>query len=293
MITLNEIIEKSKRRGRGTIVISYAEELKVLEAAKRAKEEGLGELLIVGERETVPSCLQQVGIDPREVEIFEVSDLMEQRRKALELVRSEEADLFVDGKLIDRGLVQILQEEGFFRRKLLSYVSLFEGDGKLIMFTDTYMNSYPNVGEKIVILENAIELVQILGVEEPKVAVLSAIEVVNPSMRSTLDAAVLSKMGERGQFGRVLVEGPLAMDNATSAEAARIKGIANPVSGNADIYLLPDGETGFLLTQLLRLYGKRRMAGALMGTGVPIVPLLEWDDAESLFFSIALALLRS
>jgi len=262
--TLGEIVDAAKGRGRRRMAFCEGGEGAARRAARRAREEGLIDLLLVRERE-----------------------------RALELLRSGEADLVLEGQPLDGGLLRSLHEKGLISRRSLSYASLFEGEGKLVIFTDTYVNSYPDVGKKAGIIENAVELSHLLGVQEPKVAVLSAIELVNPSMRSTLDAAALSKMAERGQFGKVLVEGPLAMDNATSAEAARIKGIANPVSGDADIYLVPDGETGFLLTELLYLYGRRRMAGALLGTEVPLVPVLEWDDPESLFFSIALAVLRS
>ena len=160
------------------------------------------------------------------------------------------------------------------------------------MMTDTYINNNPNLKDKIAIVENTIEVVDVLGIDTPKIAALAALEQVNPALISTLDAAVLSKMSERGQFGPAIVEGPLAMDNAGSATAARHKGIKSPVPGDADIYLFPDIESAYLITQFLFTLGKIRHAGILGGVNIPMVTLTPLDTKSSCLLNIALAVLQ-
>ena len=143
------------------------------------------------------------------------------------------------------------------------------------------MNNYPGVTEKQLILEHAIKLAGLLGIEAPKVAALAAIEQVNPSIPSTLDAAVLSKMSERKQFGRAVVEGPLDIDCALSHVAAGRKGVKSAVTGNVDIYLVPEIESGYLLAQSLVFLGKMEMAGVLMGVTKPVIVNLPFVSREN------------
>ena len=175
--------------------------------------------------------------------------------------------------------------------KLASYVSVFQlpKSDKLILVTDTFVNNYPGVTEKQLILEQAIKLAGLLGIEAPKVAVLAAIEQVNPSIPSTLDAAVLSKMAERKQFGNAIVEGPLDIDCALSHVAAERKGLKSVVTGNVDIYLVPEIESGYLLAQSLVFFGKMEMAGVLMGMTKPVILNLPFVSRENRLVEIALA----
>ncbi|MGZ6275780.1 MAG: phosphate acyltransferase, partial [Syntrophales bacterium] len=149
----------------------------------------------------------------------------------------------------------------------------------------------PGVTEKQLILAQAIKLAGLLGIEVPKVAVLAAIEQVNPSIPSTLDAAILSKMAERRQFGNAIVEGPLDIDCALSHVAAARKGLKSVVTGNVDIYLAPEIESGYLLTQSLVFIGKMEMAGVLMGMTNPVILNLPFVTRENRLVEIALACL--
>jgi phosphate butyryltransferase len=151
------------------------------------------------------------------------------------------------------------------------------------------VNNYPGVTEKQLILEHAIKLAGLLGIDAPNVAALAAIEQVNPSIPSTLDAAVLSKMSERKQFGNAVVEGPLDIDCALSHLAAGRKGLKSVVTGNVDIYLVPDIESGYLLTQSLVFFGKMEMAGVLMGLTKPVILNLPFVLRENRLVEIALA----
>ena len=159
------------------------------------------------------------------------------------------------------------------------------------MASDTYINSFPSIVEKVTITENVIRLARILGFSSPKIAALSAIEQVNPAIPSTLDAAILSKMAERGQFGDVTLEGPLDIDCAVSQRAASRKGVHSAVTGHGDIYLMPNVEAGFLMAELSVFIGKTPMACALMGVSHPVVLNLPFVPSENRLTEIELAVL--
>ncbi len=174
-----------------------------------------------------------------------------------------------------------------------SYVSIFSllKREKLILVTDTFINSNPTLVEKQQLLMNALQLARLLGIEAPKVAVLAAIEQVNPGIPSTLDAAILAKMGERRQFGKAIVEGPLDIDCALSQVAAGRKGLQSVVTGNVDIYLVPEIDTGQLLAEALVFFGKMQTAGLVMGASKPVILNLPIVAAENRLTEIALACL--
>lgn len=162
---------------------------------------------------------------------------------------------------------------------------------KPLMITDAAINVAPDFAAKVDIVQNAIDLAHALGIRQPKVAVLSAVETVTPKLRSSMEAAALSKMAERGQITGALVDGPLAFDNAVSLAAARTKGIASPVAGDADILVVPDLESGNMLVKQLEYLGGAQAAGLVMGARVPIVLTSRADSAHSRIASCAIALL--
>jgi phosphate butyryltransferase len=160
---------------------------------------------------------------------------------------------------------------------------------KLILITDTYINNRPSLPDKVTILENALGLSRILDIETPRVAALASIEQVNPAIPSTLDAAILSKMSQRRQFGSVVVEGPLDIDCALDKKAAQRKGVQSEVTGTVDIYLVPDIDVGYPLSQLLVFIGKMQMIGIVAGTKRPVILDLPFVSAENKVTEIALA----
>ncbi len=185
--------------------------------------------------------------------------------------------------------------KGLVSKKFASYVSVFQllKSNKLILATDTFLNDCPGLAEKQCILENAIELAAVLGIDAPKVSVLAAIEQVNPGIPSTLDAAILSKMSDRKQFGKAIVEGPLDIDCSLSHVAAERKGLKSVVTGNVDIYLVPEVDTGYLLAEMLVFFGKMRTAGMIVGTMCPVLVDLPFVSNENKFAEIALACVAS
>jgi len=230
---------------------------------------------------------------PENERLFPGANVEEAKRQALELTIRGEVDIYLDTDPLSFSLLQLVSEKGVIDKRVASYVSICElpGENRLTLMTDTLVNSAPDLKDKIAVLENAISAAAALGIPEPKIAALAPLELVNPAIRSTVDAAILSKISQRGQFGRAVVEGPLGMDNAESASAARHKGIRSPVPGDVDIYFFPDIESANITAQFLSWVFRVRFAGILAGTIIPIVVKspLERDDAW--LVNIALAVL--
>ena len=215
--------------------------------------------------------------------------------KAVELVSSGKADMMMKG-LIDTAnfLRAVLNKEvGLRTGKQMSHIAVFEipGFDRLIFLTDAAFNMYPELKEKIDIVNNAVMVAKSIGVETPKVAPICAVEVVNPAMQATLDAATLSKMNERGQIKGCIIDGPLALDNAISVEAAQHKKITSPVAGKADILLMANIEAGNAMYKCLTYTTKSKNGGLLAGAAAPVIVTSRADSPESKMNSIALAAL--
>ena len=215
----------------------------------------------------------------------------------MELVSTGYADMVMKG-LLDTAtfLRSVLNKEiGLRTGRLMSHVAVFEIEGidRLILLTDAAFNTYPDLKAKVDILNNSVEVAKAIGVKEPKVAAICAVEVVNPDMPATTDAAMLSKMNDRGQIKGCLVDGPLAIDNALSMEAAEHKKISGPVAGRADIMLLPNIESANVMYKTLTYTSKTKNGGILVGTSAPVILTSRADSFETKVNSIALAALVS
>jgi len=192
-------------------------------------------------------------------------------KEACRLLKNRQADMLLQGNISLQRLFDLLEAEGILGKNPC-FVSVFEDrvHHKLLLMSDTYMHDFPDLQQKIACLNRAIELAEALSMEKPKVAVLSAIETINPAIPSTSEAAVLSKMSDRGQLN-ALVEGPLDIDAVIQREAAELKGIKSPVPGDPDIILCPDIETAFALSQAFTFIGSFPTAGVLLGTFSPVI----------------------
>jgi phosphate butyryltransferase len=214
---------------------------------------------------------------------------------AIDLVKKGGAEMLMRGSMDPKLFLGAVldREKGLLKERVSSLVSVFDppGVGRVTMATDTYINSFPSIAEKVTITENVIRLARVLGFGSPKIAALSAIEQVNPAIPSTLDAAILSKMAERGQFGDVTLEGPLDIDCAVSQRAAARKGVHSAVTGHGDIYLMPNVEAGLLMAEISVFIGKTPMACALMGVSHPVVLNLPFVPAENRLTELELAML--
>lgn len=217
------------------------------------------------------------------------------REKALGLLDNGEAEGIIYTGPLDGGFFKFLTRLGYDRKSnsLLSYLSVFltPKEGHLTFLTDTLFNPSPSLNEKIAIVQNAIEVAHCMDIERPLIAALAPLELVNPAIPSTLDAAIISKMAERTQFGEAVVEGPLAMDNAESASAALTKGITSPVPGHVDIYLFPDLESANITAQFISWTFPSKLGGVIAGTPFPVIVLSPLESPDSWLSNIALGLL--
>jgi phosphate butyryltransferase len=276
-----------------TLAVACPHDEDVLRSLYRAWQAGLVRPLLVGRRAVIEPLIGTLGLAGFAPEILECRDDAAAVELAVRKVRAGEAQMLMKG-LVSTGtfLKGVLNKEsGLRQRPLLSHVALYEADDpkRLVLFSDVAMNISPDLEEKAQILENAVNLAHRLGVDSPNVAVIAAVETVNSAMPATVDAAALAKMADRGQIKGCVVDGPLALDNALSLEAARHKGITSPVAGVADVLLLPDIEAGNVLYKILGLVKIWPLAATIVGASAPVVLTSRADSDETKFNSIALA----
>ena len=298
MITqLDEIVNQAKNTETKRLAIAAAEDKYVLNAINKAKELGLIAPIFIGSKHKILKAADYVGTDIDEAEIIDVPSNKDACEVAVKLVSQGKADILMKGSVSTGVLLKyvVSREYGLLSGKMLSHLAIFEipSYNKLLGITDAAMNIAPNLEEKVKILTNAIEAFQVLGIDSPKVAALAAIEKVNPKMPASIDAAALAMMGARKQFGKCEIDGPLALDNAISIEAAKHKHIKSPVAGQADILLAPDIESGNILYKSLSFLGNAKCAAIILGSKSPIVLTSRADSEENKFLSIALGVLTS
>jgi len=272
-----QILEKAQEKGRKRLAVPAPRSQRVIQLLKEAEKAGLITPVLVGEGKTNPPVTEEV-LD-----------------EVVAMARKGEVDLLFQG---DAGMNDFInaitaKEAGIAQQESLSYVSLFElpSEHRLFMLTDTLIQAFPTIKQKVRILENAIAFAGVLGIEEPKIAALSTVELVNFNVPSSVDAAILAKMSERRQLKGV-IDGPLDIDCASSRERSLRKGLESPVAGQVDIYFFPDIEASYSIAEVLVFLGRSTPAGALMGTRVPVVLNPRFESPYSLLLDIALASIR-
>ncbi len=290
-MNFNEL-EKKLGSNRIPLAVCMPEEADTVSAAYEAANQGFVECIFVGNEQIIKTYLDKVapGFNP---EIINADSPQDAAFKSVELVRSGRAKALMKGNISTPILLKAVlnADTGIKRSNVLSHVLVFEWENSFRFLTDGGMVTHPSLEEKTEIINNAKILAKSLGIEMPRVAVLSAVEKVNPKMPSTIDAAILSKMGERKQFGKdCIVEGPLALDNAISLESAHHKGLFNEVVGKADILIAPDIDTGNILGKSLLYFGNVQAGGMIVGAKCPVIMLSRSDDKQTRLNSIKLAL---
>ncbi|MBU3215779.1 phosphate butyryltransferase [Clostridium estertheticum] len=293
--TFDKILDTAKAQGMKTVVVAVAQDEPVLEAVRDAKKNGIANAILVGDKEKIIFIAKNIGMDASEFEIIDEKNVSKAALTAVQIVSSGKADMLMKG-LIDTAtfLRAVLNKEvGLRTGKLMSHVAVFEIPeyDRLIFLTDVAFNMYPELKEKKSIINNSVAVAKACGVDVPKVAVVCAVEVVNPGMPATLDAAMLSKMNDRGQIKGCIVDGPLSLDIAISEEAANHKNIQSPVAGKADILVMPNIEAGNSMYKCLNYTTKSKSGGLLVGTSAPVILTSRADTPETKLHSIALAAL--
>jgi phosphate butyryltransferase len=291
-----EVIKSARERGPKTIAVAVAQDADVLAAVSRAHREGIANSILVGNKEEIISIAAQQGIDIEGFEIMDEPDKATACQRAVELVSSGRADIVMKG-LVDTSIIlkAVLADESLRGQNVLSHVGVAEVNGydRLLVFSDAAMIIAPDLGQKVQILENAVKAARALDIISPKVAIVCAVEKVNPKMPATLDAQELVKMNQEGRIKDCMVGGPFALDNAVSVEAAKHKGIDHPVAGRADVLIVPDIEAGNILYKSFVYFARAKNAGVIVGAKVPIVLTSRADNEEAKLNSIALAVLMA
>ena len=298
MRNFDEMMELVEPQPLRKVAVAVGQDAAVIQAAAEAIERNVAETVLVGDEEQVREIAESVGVDlaASRIAVVDEPDTIKAVAGAAAMVSSGQADILMKGYVhTDDFLRGVLDKEhGLRTGSIMSHVYIAEvGDlDKLVFITDAAMNIAPDLDQKASILLNAVFLARHFGVADPKVAVLGAVELVNPAMPATVDAAVLAKMADRHQYlPGCIVDGPFALDNAVSVAAAKHKRITGPVAGQADILLVPDIEAGNILAKSLVYMGGRRVIGLLVGAAAPVVLTSRADSAECKLLSMAGAVL--
>jgi phosphate butyryltransferase len=294
MITrLEDIVDRARQGPKRTVVVPMADDLEVLQAIKMAMDQGLIDPFLLGPKKKIEVLLAQVGLVVSPDRIVDEELSTKAATLAVDLVKHERGAILMKGLLSTADFLRpiVNKDNQLVKNGLLSHVALIQSPyyHKLLCITDAAMNIQPGFVEKVKIIENAVGLLHSLGNSLPKVAVLGPVETVNHKIESTEHAAMLSQMNREGQMKECLVDGPLALDNAISMEAAHHKGIKSEVAGDADILLAPDLNSGNILYKSALFLGGSSAAAIIAGARVPIVLTSRADSSLSKFYSIALA----
>jgi phosphate butyryltransferase len=274
---MDDLVRKARSLPTRIVVIAAGQDRVALEAAALAEDEGLARCVLVGDEHRIEALLWDLGRDPRDFQIVNRQEVEDAVITAVELVRTGQGHILMKGKVTSGDLIRevLHRERGLRTGRLLSDVFLFDsplpGEARLMGITDGGVNLAPNLEAKVEILANALEVFRLLGYEKPKVAVLSAIETVNPDLPSTVHAARLAQMGREGFFGICDVAGPLAMDLAVSRESAERKGVDSPVAGSADILLFPTIEAANIAAKIVQYMIPLEPGHLVVGAAAPVL----------------------
>ena len=295
MNSFEQILEGARKAGPARFVVAQAADGTILEALAQARTAGFAQPVLVGIREEIAAAARERSLDIDGWQVVETKTPAEAAVEAVRCVARGDGDILVKGLLPSADLLRAVlsKSNGLATGRTLSHVGVFkfaESD-RFYFVTDAALSIAPDYQQKIDIVQNAVDLAHKLGIMQPIVAILCAIETVNPEMPATVDAASLSKMAERGAIRGARVEGPLALDNAVSVEAARHKGITSELAGRADILVAPNIEAANILYKALIFFAKAEEAGIVMGARAPFVLASRSDSVRNKLYSMALGAL--
>lgn len=293
--TFAELLKAAKNKGPKTVAVAAGHQAEVMLASLDAEVAGLAEVILVGDGTRIREIADTEGFDISRMEVVHAPQPGEAAWNVMKLVSEGKADIAMKGKVETSDFLRaaLSKELGLRTGRLFTHVAAFEIPefDRLIFISDAGVVVAPNLEQKVEIVQNAIYVAHALDIGLPRVAVLAATEVVNPKIPTTLDAANLSKMADRGQIKGGLVDGPLALDNAISPESARIKGIKSAVAGYADILVAPDIEAGNVLAKAITYFAQGKMAGVVVGARCPLILPSRSDTREAKLVSLALGVM--
>ncbi|BDG46591.1 MULTISPECIES: phosphate butyryltransferase [Parageobacillus] len=291
---LQSLIDHTTKFPDMTVAVAAAEDEEVIDAVAMALDRHFGKFVLYGNQEQILQLLKRKNyVNSDSIQIVHVDSAVQAAELAVRAVHLNKANVLMKGNVPTATFLKAVlnKEYGLRMGKVLSHVAVFEipGYDRFIIVTDAAMNISPDLEQKAQIISNAVAVAHAIGIETPKVAPLAAVEVVNPSMPATMDAAALTMMQKRGQIKGCVIDGPLALDNAVSLKAAEHKRIDSEVAGKADILLVPDIEAGNMLYKSLIYFANAKVGAIIAGAKAPIVLTSRADSAESKLYSLALA----
>lgn len=290
----DDIVAKVKECGKKTVAVSVAQDEAVLEAVKEAKRLGIADAILVGDEAKIREIAASINMDLDGYEIIDEPDMIQASLKAVKLAHDGRADMYMKGLIDSKNFLKSVldKEVGLRTGGVLSHVCVFEipGIDRLLFLTDVAFMTYPTLEDKVNIIKNTLPVCKACGVDTPKVAPLAAVEVLNPKMPVTVEAAELTRMCNDGELTGCIVDGPLSLDLAIDPEAAKHKGATDrKIQGDADVLLFPDIHAGNLVYKAIVHMVKVKNGCILTGTKVPVILTSRSDTFETKVNSIALA----
>lgn len=287
-----ELLEAAKSQKKMKIVVAAAHDEDVIKAVNQAKEMGIAEPVLVGDKAKIINIMDGLRVPNREFEIMDEPDLIQAAKKSVKLIREGKGDFLMKGILQTADIMRAVldKEEGLRTDNLISHVMVYEVPtyNKLLYLTDGGMNVAPDLSQKVQILENAIKVCRAMKMGRIFVSCIAGAETVNPKIPATVDAKAIEDMKDKWEEKDVVVQGPVALDLAISSEACAHKGFKGEGGGKADILLVPYYEVGNALGKAMTYFAGAKSAGIVMGAKVPIVLVSRADSSESKLLSIAL-----
>jgi phosphate butyryltransferase len=292
---LEDMIRTARQVGPVPIAVAAAHDPEVLRAVDQAHRDGMIEATLVGDWPAIEAYATQVGADLTGVDILHEPDPQRAARQVVELARNDRAGVVVKGQVKTSELLGVVlnRHVGIRGSGLLSHVGVFElpGMDRLLYLSDSGVVVYPDVYQKLEIINNVVRVAHLFGVEEPKVAILAASETVHPKIPASIDALALARMAEQGWVEGAVVDGPLGLDLAISPRAAELEESDSPIAGLADVLIVPNVEAGNIVAKGFQYFAHARMAGLVVGARAPIIINSRADSAETRYLSLAMAVI--
>ena len=294
--SFDDLLDRLSQVEKKKVSVAVAQDDEVLLAVKAAKEKGIADSILVGDLDKIQPIAEEIGMDLSDYEIVDVKDPIEASLAAVKLVHDGKADMYMKGLIDTKDFLRSVldKEVGLRTGKPLSHVCVFEMEGvdHLLFLTDVAFVPYPTLEDKANIINNTVAICNACGIDNPKVAPLAAVEVVNPKMPETVEADELRQMNERGEITGCIVDGPLSLDLATCPEAAQHKGATGrKIVGDADVLLFPDIHAGNILYKGLVHFAKVKNGNLITGTAAPVILTSRSDSFEVKVNSLALGAL--
>lgn len=297
MRSFAQLLEEAKKCPPKKVAIAVAQDGEVLEAAKACQENGIADAILIGDASEINRIAKERKIDISKFEVIHEQEIEAAVNRAVLMVHTAKADMVMKGAVQSPTVLKAVLDKNIGLRtgRTLSHVAVFESPSydRLMLMTDAGMNIMPTFEQKVDMVKNAVSTARSLKIEIPKVAVIAGLELVNPNMPSTVDAALLSKMAERGQIKDCIIDGPLALDLALSKESARAKGVGGPVAGQADILVLANIDAANVLYKALVFLGGAKITGLVVGAKAPIILTSRADSHEAKLVSVAIGVLMT